>query len=340
LEEIWQKKMQNRAVILRSRPTGIAQAEHFAIEDVAVAPPQTGQILVHNALLSVEPAMRGWIADAGNYSEPIPIGAVMRALAVGHVAASRHPDYREGDVVAGWFGWQTYATVEAEVVVRTVKELDLPLSLSLGVLGINGVTAHLALTLVGEPKPGETVLVSTAAGAVGSAVGQIAKILGCRAVGIAGGPKKVRLCVDEFGYDAALNYHADNLESGIAAACPEGVNIYYDNTAGPISDIAYRHLARGARVVVCGTASVPSWSGWPTGPRVERHLLVKRARMQGFVIFDHMDLYESSVAQLADWVREGSLRYREDILEGIEACPDALAGLYRGENLGKRLIRL
>jgi NADPH-dependent curcumin reductase CurA len=237
-------------------------------------------------------------------------------------------------------GWQTYATVKAETVVRKVREFDLPLSLSLGVLGINGVTAHLALTLIGEPKPGDVVLASTAAGAVGSAVGQIAKILDCHAVVIAGGADKIRLCIEEFDYDAALNYHFDNLESGITAACPEGINIYYDNTAGPISDIAYRHLARGARVIVCGTASVPNWSEWPTGPRVERHLLVKRARMQGSVIFDHMDLYESSVALLADWVRAGRLRYCEDILEGIEACPDALAGLYRGENLGKRLIRL
>ena len=328
--------MRNQAVILRSRPTGIAQAEHFAIKDVPIAAPEAGEILVRNAFLSVEPAMRGWIADAANYSEPVPIGSVMCALAVGRVVTSRHPDYQEGDAVSGWFGWQTYATVKAEAVVRKIKELDLPLSLSLGVLGINGVTAHLALTLIGEPKPGELVLVSTAAGAVGSAVGQIAKILGCRTVGIAGGPEKVRLCIEDFGYDSALNYRTDDLETGISAACPKGVDIYFDNTAGPISDIAYRHLARGARVVVCGTASVPSWSH----PRVERHLLVKRVRMQGFVIFDHMDRYESSVAQLADWVRADRLRYREDILDGIEACPDALAGLYRGENLGKRLIRL
>src|ERR1700728_63324 len=325
--------MQNRAVVLRSRPTGIAQAENFAIEDVGVAAPESSQIVVRNAFLSVEPAMRGWIADVGNYSAPVAIESVMRALAVGHVVESRDSGFREGDAVTGWFGWQSYATVGTEAVVRKIKESDLPISLSLGVLGINGVTAHLALTLVGEPKSGETVLVSTAAGAVGSAVGQIAKILGCRTVGIAGGPDKVRLCREEFGYDAALDYRADDLRSGIAAACPKGVNVYFDNTAGAISDIAYRHLAVGARVVVCGTASVPSWSAWPTGPRVERHLLVKRARMQGFVLFDHMDLYEGSVAQLAAWVRDGRLRYREDILEGIEACPDALAGLYRGENL-------
>ena len=332
--------MKNTAVILRSRPSGIAQAENFSIEQMPVAAPEPGQIVVRSAFLSVEPAMRGWIADAGNYSAPVPIGSVMRSLAVGHVVELRSPHFREGDAVAGWFGWQHYATVKTEAVIHRVKETDLPISLSLGVLGINGVTAHLALTLIGEPKVGETVLVSTAAGAVGSAVGQIAKILGCRTVGIAGGRDKVRLCLEEFGYDAALDYRADDLEFGIAKACPEGANVYFDNTAGPISDAAYRHLARGARVVICGTASVSNWSEWPTGPRVERHLLVKRARMQGFIIFDHMDLYEGSVAQLADWVRDGRLRYREDILEGIDACPDALAGLYRGENLGKRLIRL
>jgi len=332
--------MNNRAVILRNRPPGIAQAEDFVIKNVDVAAPKAGEIVVRNAFLSVEPAMRGWIADAGNYSAPVAIGSVMRALAVGHVVESRDGDYREGDAVAGWFGWQNYATVKADAVVRKVKETDLPISLSLGVLGINGVTAHLALTLIGKPQAGETVLVSTAAGAVGSAAGQIARIFGCRTVGIAGGPEKVKLCLKEFGYEAAFDYRTDNFESDITTACPDGVDIYFDNTAGPISDTVYRHLARGARVIVCGTASVPSWAQWPTGPRVERHLLVKRARMQGFIIFDHMDLYEESVGQLANWVREGKLRYREDILDGIEACPDALAGLYRGENFGKRLIRL
>ena len=207
-------------------------------------------------------------------------------------------------------------------------------------LGINGVTAHLALTLIGEPRAGETVLVSTAAGSVGSAAGQIAAILGCRTVGIAGGPDKVAQCIDRFGYDAAIDYKAPGLDEAIAAACPDGIHVYYDNTAGTISDIVYPRLALAARVIICGTAAIPTWNPWPTGPRIERHLLVKRARMQGFVIFDHMHRYEESVAQLADWVRTGQLSYAEDILDGIEACPDALAGLYRGENKGKRIIRL
>ena len=253
---------------------------------------------------------------------------------------SRHPGFAVGDRVTGWFGWQDYALVDAAAVIRKVTETDLPLSLSLGVLGINGVTALLALTLIGDPRPGETVVVSTAAGSVGSAVGQIARLLGCRAVGIAGGPAKVTQCIETFGYDAALDYRAPDLDGALAAACPNGIDIYFDNTAGAISDAVYPRLAIGARVVICGTAAIERWTPWPSGPRVERHLLVKRARAQGFVIFDHVDRWDESVARLAAWVREGRLVYVEDMLDGIEACPDALAGLYRGENKGKRIIRL
>lgn len=330
----------NRRVVLASRPAGIAQTEHFAIETLSLEALSDGQIRVRNRFLSVEPAMRGWIADTGNYSAPVPVGAVMRALAVGEVIESRSAGFAVGEVLCGWFGWQEVASVGAEAVVRRVRESDLPPSLALGVLGINGVTAHLALTLVGEPKPGETVLVSTAAGAVGSAVGQIAGILCCRTVGIAGGADKAAQCRDLFGYDAAIDYKADGLDEAIASACPDGVHVFFDNTAGRISDAVYPRLAQGARVVVCGTAAITTWDPWPSGPRVERHLLVKRARMQGFVIFDHMDKYEASVATLADWVRSGQLRYQEDVLDGLEACPDALAGLYRGENKGKRIIAL
>ena len=330
----------NRRVILVSRPAGIAQAENFAIEAQPLEPLAEGQFRVRNRFLSVEPAMRGWIADTGNYSAPVPIGGVMRALAVGEVVESRCSGFGVGETLCGWFGWQDFATAGPDAVVRRVCEDDLPASLALGVLGINGVSAHLALTLVGEPKAGETVLVSTAAGAVGSAVGQIAKIIGCRTVGIAGGPAKVAQCIGQFGYDAAIDYKSGDIEAALAAACPDGVDVYFDNTAGRISDAVYPHLALNSRVVVCGTAAIPTWDPWPTGPRVERHMLVKRARMQGFVIFDHMDKYESSVAQLADWVRSGQLHYLEDVLEGLEACPDALAGLYRGENNGKRIIKL
>jgi len=332
--------MMNRRVILKSRPVGIAQATDFSIEEIPTEPLRDGEVRITNQFLSVDPAMRGWIADAGNYSDPVPIGGVMRSLAVGTVIESRCDAFRKDDVVLGWFGWQQIATVGSQAIVRRVNESDLSPSLALGVLGINGVTALLALTLVGEPKEGDTLVVSTAAGSVGSAVGQIGRMLGCRAVGITGGPQKVANCLDHFGYDAAIDYKAGNLDEALAQACPDGVDVYFDNTSGPVSDAVLPLLALGARVVNCGTAAIDRWDPWPTGPRVERHLLVKRARMQGFVVFDHMDRWDASVARLAQWVREGKLRYFEEVLDGLEACPDALAGLYRGENIGKRIIRL
>jgi NADPH-dependent curcumin reductase CurA len=330
----------NRQCILASRPEGVAQAANFEIIETAPRALVDGEIRVQNAFLSVEPAMRGWIADKGNYAEPVAIGSVMRALAAGTVTESKSADYRVGDAVTGWFGWQEEAAVPASAVLRTIRETDLPLSLSLGILGINGVTAYLALTGVGEPKAGDTLLVSTAAGAVGSAVGQIGKLLGCRTIGITGGADKAQLCRERFGYDEAYDYKSPDFAEAIANACLDGIDVYFDNTAGAISDTVMPHLAIGARVVVCGTAAISKWDPWPQGPRVERHLLVKRARMQGFVIFDHLDEWDASVARLAEWIRTGDLVYEEDVLEGIAACPDALAGLYRGENRGKRVIRL
>ncbi len=330
-----------RQVRLKSRPSGIPLAEHFEIAEAPVRALRDREFLVRNDFLSVDPAMRGWVSAATNYSNPVAIGEVMRSFAAGEVIASRHPLFAEGDKVMGMLGWQDYAISDGSQITRKVKETDLPLSLSLGILGLNGVTAYFALLDVGQPRAGDTVVVSTAAGAVGSAVGQIAKISGCRTVGIAGGPVKTKLCLEHFGYDIAIDYKAaEKLEEVLGAACPRGVDVYFDNTAGRISDTVLRQLALGARVVICGTASVASWDPPPVGPRVERHILVKRARMQGFIIFDYQHRYEEAVSRLAGWVREGRLRYREDILEGIESCPDAIAGLYRGDNLGKRLVRL
>jgi NADPH-dependent curcumin reductase CurA len=330
----------NRQVLLASRPPGIPQAEHFEIVTSPVPELQPGEVLVRNIYLSVEPAMRGWVAAVANYSEPVAIGAVMRSFAAGRIEASRDPALPVGTKVTGLFGWQDYAVVQGKAIERRVEEDDLPLSTSLGVMGINGVTAHFGLLELGQPKAGETVVVSTAAGAVGSCVGQIARIHGCRTVGIAGGPDKRALCVERFGFDAAVDYKADDFAEQLAKACEGGVDVYYDNTAGVISDAVMAHLNVGARIVVCGTASVASWNPAPQGPRVERHLLVKRARMQGFVIFDHADRYPAARRDLAQWLREGKLVYLEEVLDGIAHAPDAIAGLYRGENLGKRLIRL
>lgn len=330
----------NTRVLLKSRPTGIPQAEHFEIAEADMPALEPGHFIVKNEFLSVEPAMRGWVNAAANYSDPVAIGGVMRSFAAGTVVASRHAGYAEGDKVMGMLGWQQYALSDGTGIRRKVLEHDLPLSLSLGMLGINGVTAYFALTEIGAPRPGDTVVVSTAAGSVGSAAGQIAKLAGCRTVGITGGAAKLKMCLEDFGYDAAVDYKSADFQQALAAACPRGVDVYYDNTSGAISDAVVARINKNARIIICGTASVASWDPWPSGPRMERHLLNKSARMQGFLVWDYEHRYEEAVVKLAAWVREGKLTYREEIVDSLAAAPDAIASLYRGENLGKRLIRL
>lgn len=330
----------NNQVILKTRPVGIPQADHFEIRQAHVPEIKDGEFLVKNLFLSVEPAMRGWVNAASNYSKPVELGEVMRAFSVGRVVQSRHAGYPEGVVVMGMLGWQEYAVADGSTIRRQVKETDLPVSLSLGVLGLNGITAYFGLTAAGQPKAGDTVVVSTAAGAVGSIVGQLAKQLGCRTVGIAGGETKRRLCLEEFGFDAAIDYREPGLERALEQACPQGVDVYFDNTSGAISDTVIQKINRNARIVICGTASIPNWDPWPQGPRVDRHLLNKAATMSGFLAFDYEDRYEEAVSHLAPRVRNGQLRYREEILDGIEAAPGSIADLYEGKNLGKRLIRL
>ena len=330
----------NRQVILSSRPEGIPQAEHFRIVETAIPQPQSGQVLIRNHFLAVEPAMRGWVNAVANYSQPVGIGEVMRSFAAGEIIASQDPQWPVGTRVTGMFGWQDYAAVDVSTIDYRVDQADLPLSTSLGVLGINGITAHYGLMRIGEPKSGETVLVSTGAGAVGSCVGQIARIHGCHTVAVTGGESKRQLCVDRFQYDGAVDYKREDFVEQLAAACPNGVDIYFDNTSGGISDAVMQHLNVGARVIICGTASIANWNPTPLGPRVERQLLVKRARMQGFVILDHRYHYTAARVDLADWVRRGLIRYEEEVLPSIDHAPDAIAGLYRGENLGRRLIRV
>lgn len=332
--------LMNQAVIVASRPEGIPQASNFSIVSRPLDPVGEQQILVKNAWVSVEPAMRGWLSDKSNYSAPIATGDVMRSLCVGTVMESRSAAIQVGDTVLGWFGWQQYATVSAGSVVKKIEDKDLPLSLYLGILGLNGVTAATALYKIGAPKAGDVVVVSTAAGGVGSCVGQLAKRLGCTTIGITSTEQKANTCQKDFGYDHVINYKQESVEHALSRFCTNGVDIYFDNTAGSISDQVMQHLAIGARIIVCGTASVSHWNPPPLGPRVERALLTKRARMQGFLMFDHMDTYDSYVQHLADLVRSGYLKYQEDISQGLESAPDAIASLYRGENLGKRLIRL
>ena len=330
----------NRQVVLASRPEGIPQAGHFRIVTSPRPTRGAGQILVQNLFLSVEPAMRGWVNAVGNYAKPVAIDEVMRSFALGRIIESDHPDYPVGAHVTGMFGWQDFAVIEPSAIDHLIHQTDLPLSVFLGVLGINGVTAHYGLLKIGEPQAGNTVVVSTGAGSVGSCVGQIARIKGCRTVSITGGETKRQLSLDRFGYDSAVDYKRDDFEAQLAQACPNGIDIYFDNTSGAISDAVMHHLNVGARIIICGTASVANWNPPPLGPRVERHILVKRARMQGFVILDHLDHYPVARVDLTAWLRQGLIHYEEELLDGIAQAPDAIAGLYRGDNLGKRLIRL
>lgn len=330
----------NRQIVLRARPAAIPQAEHFAVEESPVPDLADGQFLVRNSHLSIDPAMRGWVSTTANYSEPVAIGEVMRSLAVAEVVASRHPDFATGEVVMGMFGWQELAVVTPEAVWRKITEDDLPRSLALGVLGLNGLTAWAGVHRVLRPRPGSTVVVSSAAGAVGSTVGQLAKAAGCRTVGIAGGPMKARWCTDEYGFDVGLDYRSGSFEADLVEATPDGVDHYFDNTSGPITDAVVRRLTPHSSMLVCGTAAISSWDPWPSGPRLERIVLTQRARIEGFLAFDHLDALPEAVAHLADLVRTGHLAYREHVLEGLDAAPGAITMLYSGQNTGKLIVQL
>jgi NADPH-dependent curcumin reductase CurA len=331
----------NRQIYLKSRPNGIPQPEDFAIREAPIPNIGENQFLIRNEFLSADPAMRGWITDKSTYWPRIEIGDTMRAYSVGEVEKTNHPDYAVGEKVMGIFGWQDYAAVTTPQVYRKVVERDLPLSLSLGVMGLNGLTAYFGIHEVLKPKPEETVVVSTAAGGVGSAAGQMAKIAGSRVVGVTGGPDKVRTCLEEFGYDAAIDYkNLENIDQALAIDCPKGVDCFFDNTSGPIHDAVLRRLNLHGRIAICGTATYASWDPWHDGPRPERILLVKRATMRGFLTPDFEDQYEIAATAIAGWIRAGKLKYREDIQEGMESAPASIRKLYSGENQGKLIIRL
>ncbi len=320
----------NRRVILQQRATGLPTADLFALVEDAAPVPADGEVLVSTLYVTADPGMKGWIGTAKNYNS-VETGSTMHSFGTGVIVESRHPDFAVGDILCGRTGWQSYA----------IMRPDAPVSTSLGVLGVNGITAYFGLLDVGRPQPGETVLVSTAAGAVGSAAGQIAKIKGCHTVGIAGGAEKVALCRDAFGYDAAIDYKATtDLRAALLAACPDGIDVYYDNVGGATLDIVLGLMNVGGRVAICGTAATESWDPAPLGPRVERALLVNRLRLQGFLLFDYTARFDEALADLKQWVRDGRLAYREDIVDGLEHAPAVLAGLYAGRNTGRALIRV
>lgn len=330
---------QNRQIVLVSRPIGIPQPEHFALQTVPVPQPADGEFLVENVYLSVDPAQRGYVNDENNYAPPVPIGAVMRAMAVGRVVASKHADYKVGEYLYGWFGWQDYCIGTTATVLRRVDPAQAPLSTGAGLLGINGLTAHMALHDIGQPKPGETVVVTAAAGAVGSFVGQLAKLAGCRTIAVVGSDEKGEHCLRDYGYDAYVNYRKP-VEEALRAAAPNGVNVFFDNVAGSLADTIIRQMALFGRVIQCGTVAIPSWVPTPQGPRIEREILTRRLRLEGFVIFDHIARYDAVAKELAALVKAGKLRYDEDIETDIARAPQALVDVYSGRNTGKKLIKL
>jgi NADPH-dependent curcumin reductase CurA len=331
----------NVQVRLAARPEGMPGAEHWRITEEPVPElTEDGQVLVKVAYISLDPAMRGWLRDGASYIEPVGVGDVMRAGGVGTVVASRHPDYNEGDQVLGVTGVQSHAVVEGKGLTR-VNEQHAPLPAFLGALGMPGLTAYFGLLDVGAFAQGNTVLVSGAAGAVGSVVGQIARNKGAaRVVGIAGSDEKCQYIVEELGFDAAINYKTEPVRQKIAEHCPDGVDVYFDNVGGDILDDALLNLSTSARVVICGAISQYNNLDDVRGPKNYLSLLVKRARMQGFVIFDYTTRYPEAFKELAGMLAAGKLRHRETIVQGIETFPETFLRLFSGDKQGKLIIKV
>jgi NADPH-dependent curcumin reductase CurA len=328
----------NRQFRLAARPVGLPKASDWSFTEEAVQQPEDGQVLVKVHYVSLDPAMRGWMAEGRSYIRPVAIGEVMRALAAGTVLASKHPDVTVGDRITGLFGVQEYAIASGDSVMR-VDTGRAPLPVYLSALGMPGMTAYFGLLDIGRPEPGETVVVSGAAGAVGGIVGQIAKLKGARAVGIAGGADKCVHAMRELGFDAAIDYKAGDLDAALREHCPEGVDVYFDNVGGEILDAVLVHLARNARVVICGAISQYNASAL-RGPANYLSLLVNHASMTGFVVSDYGDRYAEGLREMASWYAEGALKSREDVAEGLENFPETLLRLYSGQNTGKLVLKL
>jgi NADPH-dependent curcumin reductase CurA len=310
----------------------------FDYTEEIVADPAEGEMLVKVIYISLDPAMRGWMNEGRSYVPPVGIGEVMRAIGIGRVVESKNPKFAAGDFVSGLFGVQEYAISDGRGVTPANPALA-PLPVYLCTLGMPGMTAYFGLLDVGQPVEGDTVVVSGAAGAVGSVVGQIAKIKGCRVVGIAGGPEKCAYLMD-LGFDAAIDYKSQDFRAALKENCPDRINVYFDNVGGDILDAVLTRLARGARIVICGAVSQYNAEGPFRGPGNYMALLVDRARMQGFVVFDYADRYLEAAMEMAGWMAAGSLKTKEDIVEGLETFPETLLKLFKGENLGKLIIKV
>jgi hypothetical protein len=329
----------NHQYQLAERPVGLPKLSDWNYVEAPVPEPGDGEVLVRIKYVSLDPAMRGWMNEGRSYIPPVGIGEVMRAFAAGEVVASNDPDVAVGEHVGGLLGVQRYAVVNGKGVFKVDVGLA-PLPVYLGALGMPGVTAYFGLLDIGRPQQGDTVLVSGAAGAVGGLVGQIAKLKGARAVGIAGGPEKCSGLVEQLGFDAAIDYKSEDVGAALGEHCPNGVDVYFDNVGGAILDAALAHLARNARVVICGAISQYNATGATQGPSNYLSLLVNHASMTGFVMSDYLDRYGEAVRAMAGWLADGSLVSREDVAEGLENFPATLLRLFNGENTGKLVLKI
>ena len=330
----------NRQWLLARRPQGLPGAQDFQWVETEAPAPGEGEVLVRNLWLSCDPTQRGWMAG-DTYLPAVKIGEVVRSFAAGEVIESRHPKFKPGQLVQGLFGWQDYACARPGTVSAPSPVVPgVPVETAMSALGVTGITAYFGLLEVGRPKAGETVVVSGAAGATGSVVGQLAKIHGCRAVGIAGGAEKCGWLVDEYGFDAAIDYKREDVGKRLRELCPRGVDVFFDNVGGEILDAALARLALQGRVVLCGAISRYNDAALAPGPKNYLNLLVQRGRMEGFIVLDFMPRAGEAVAALSGWLKEGRLKDRVDVQEGLENAPAALLRLFKGENRGKQLVRI
>jgi NADPH-dependent curcumin reductase CurA len=329
----------NHQFRLAARPQGMPKRSDWQYAEEPVRDPGPGEVLVKVLYLSLDPAMRGWMNEGKSYIEPVKIGDVMRAFGAGRVIASNNPAYAVGDHVTGVFGMQEYATSDGKGLNKIDTRL-LPTPVYLSALGITGLTAYFGLLEVGQAKAGDTVVVSGAAGATGMVVGQIAKIKGCRAIGIAGGPEKCGYLKKELGFDAAIDYKNEDVSKALRQHCPNGVNVYFDNVGGDLLDMVLAQLARFARVVICGAISQYNSTTGIKGPSNYLSLLINSARMEGFIVFNYASRYGEAAREMAGWIGAGKLKSKEHIVEGFDTFPETLLKLFRGENFGKLMLKL
>ena len=332
----------NRQWVLAKRPHGKVGPANFEYREGRIPKPRDGQVLVKNVYLSFDPTQRGWMEDRPSYLPPVKIGEVMRASSVGQVVTSNHPDFAPGDYVMTGGGWQDYCVASPTGSPFGLNKLPagVPPTMPLSVLGVTGLTAYWGLLDLGKPKAGETVLVSGAAGATGSVAGQIARIKGCRVVGIAGGAEKCKWLKKEARFDAVIDYKNEDVDARIGKLCPQGIDVYFDNVGGDILEAALNHLAMRARVVLCGGISSYNATKPVPGPTNLMNLVIMRARMEGFIVIDYMDRNHIAIPELLGWISSGELVYQEDIQEGFRNIPATLTRLFSGKNIGKQLLKI